>query len=136
MIELAKKNNPTANFKVMDCRQINNLDTKYDGIVCGFCLPYLAEADSSKLVFDCNRLLADNGILYLSFVEGDKNKSGFQVGSSGDRTYFHYYNINNLELLLFDNGFEKLKIFKVSYKKTDESSDEHTILLTKKKTTA
>ncbi len=41
MIELAKKNNPSANFVVMDSRQINSLDKKYDGIIVGFCLPYL-----------------------------------------------------------------------------------------------
>ena len=28
MIELAKKNNPTANFDIMDSRQINNLNQK------------------------------------------------------------------------------------------------------------
>jgi trans-aconitate methyltransferase len=42
MIELAKKNNPTAKFAVMDSRQINRLETKYDGIIGGFCLPYLS----------------------------------------------------------------------------------------------
>ena len=36
MIELAKKNNPTANFFVMDCRQIHLQTNKFDGIVCGF----------------------------------------------------------------------------------------------------
>lgn len=33
MIELAKRNNPTAKFAVMDSRQINSLETKYDEIV-------------------------------------------------------------------------------------------------------
>src|SRR5437016_8972835 len=32
MIELAKKNNPTANFSVMDSRRINELDKFYDEI--------------------------------------------------------------------------------------------------------
>jgi 2-polyprenyl-3-methyl-5-hydroxy-6-metoxy-1,4-benzoquinol methylase len=36
MIQLAKVNNPTATFKVMDSRQIMDLNTKYDGIICGF----------------------------------------------------------------------------------------------------
>ena len=39
MIELAKMNNPTASFAIMDCRQIDELETKYEGIVCGFCYP-------------------------------------------------------------------------------------------------
>lgn len=36
MIVLAKKNNPTAEFQVMDARHIHQLSQKYDGIICGF----------------------------------------------------------------------------------------------------
>ena len=52
MIELAKRNNPTANFSIMDCRKISTLTTKFDGIICGFCLPYLSQTESAKLVAD------------------------------------------------------------------------------------
>src|SRR5690606_29153072 len=50
MTELAKWNNPTARFAVMDSRQICNLDTKYDGIIGGFCLPYLSQTESNELI--------------------------------------------------------------------------------------
>jgi len=136
MIELAKANNPSANFLVKDSRQINEITKQFDAIVCGFCLPYLSETDISKLISDCHYLLTDNGLLYISFVEGDQNKSGFQVGISGDRVYFYYHDLDNIEQLLWKNGFEKLKIFKVNYKKADESNEVHTIIITKKKTTA
>lgn len=62
MIELAKANNPTADFKVMDCREIDKLQSKFDGIICGFCFPYLSEFDSSKLVKGCGNLLNDKGV--------------------------------------------------------------------------
>lgn len=71
MIELAKLNNPTAHFAVMDSRQINNRDTKYDGIICGFCLPYLSHTESNELISNAYDLLNDNGLIYLSFEEGD-----------------------------------------------------------------
>ncbi|MBP8669619.1 MAG: class I SAM-dependent methyltransferase, partial [Bacteroidia bacterium] len=64
MIELAEKNNPTAKFAVMDSRQIDELKTNYDGIVCGFCLPYLSQTDSQKLIADCYNLLNENGLTY------------------------------------------------------------------------
>lgn len=136
MIELAKKNNPTASFAIMDCRQISGLETKYDGIVCGFCLPYLSQIDSKTFISDCNNLLNENGQLYLSFVEGDPNKSDFQVGSSGDRTYFYYYNLDDLTEQLEKNSFEQIKVFKVDYKKAENKIDKHTILTAKKKTTS
>ncbi len=136
MIELAKKNNPTASFAIMDSRQISDLDTKYDGIVCGFCLPYLSPQDSEKLISDCYNLLNENGHLYLSFVEGDPNKSDFQVGSSGDRVYFYFHNLDDLKAKLIESGFDQLNTFKVNYKRSENEIDIHTILTGKKTTTA
>ncbi len=134
MIELAKKNNPTASFAVMDSRQISNLKTKYDGIVCGFCLPYFSQTDSIKLISDCYNLLNTAGLIYLSFVEGDPNKSGFQVGSSGDRTYFYFHKLSDLTKQLTEKKYEEIKVFNVEYKKTENEKDIHTILTAKKTT--
>lgn len=132
MIELAQKNNPNASFAIMDSRNIDELKTKFDGIICGFCLPYLSNEDSQKLVADCSNLLNENGLIYISFVEGDPNKSGFQIGSSGDRCYFYFHCLENLKTLLIENEFDDLKIFKVEYKKSDNEIDIHTILTAKK----
>ena len=136
MIALAKKNNPTASFAVMDSRLIDKLEAKYDGIVCGFCLPYLSQTDGSKLIADCYHLLNDNGLLYISFVEGDPSKSGFQVGSSGDRSYFYFHDLNELKRQFIDNKFVELKIVKVEYKKSETETDIHTVLTAKKKAIA
>jgi 2-polyprenyl-3-methyl-5-hydroxy-6-metoxy-1,4-benzoquinol methylase len=136
MIELAKINNPSANFSVMDCRQINNLKIKFDGIICGFCLPYLSQADSEKLISDSYNLLAGHGLIYLSFVEGDPKKSDFRVGSSGDRVYFYYHNLDKIKMKLINHEFQELKVFKVEFKKSESEKDIHTILIAKKKTTA
>lgn len=132
MIELASKSNPTANFAVMDSRQIDEIKTKYDGIVCGFCLPYLSHSDSQKLIGDCYNLLNENGLIYMSFVEGDPNKSDFQVGSSGDRIFFYYHNLDELKKQFVENNFEELQTFKVEYKKSETEIDIHTILTAKK----
>lgn len=136
MIEFAKENNPKARFAIMDSREISNIKTKYDCIICGFCLPYLSHTDSEKLIFDANNLLNDNGLIYISFIEGDPNKSGFQVGSSGDRSYFYYHNLDKLKTHLLDNSFGDHKVFRVEYKKSETEKDIHTILTAKKKTTA
>lgn len=133
MVELAGKNNPAASFAVMDCRQIDEIKTKYDGIVCGFCLPYLSHPDSRKLISDCANLLNGGGLLYISFVEGDPCKSDFQSGSSGDRVYFYYYNLDDLKLQLVENRLEELQTFKVVYKKSETETDIHTIIIAKKK---
>lgn len=132
MIELARKNNPTADFRVMDVRQIGELKTKLDGIVCGFCLPYLSLEDSKKLLADCYQLLNDNGFLYLSFIEGDPKKSDYQSGSSGDRVYLYYHKLADLKLQLIENRFSILNTYMVHYKKSDNETDTHTILIAEK----
>lgn len=133
MIELAKKNNATARFAIMDSRQIDVIETKFDGIVCGFCLPYLSHNDSNKFFIDCYNLLHKDGFIYISFVEGNPQKSDFQISSSGDRVYFYFYNLNDLKFVLTENNFEVLTTCFVEYKKTETEIELHTILIAKKK---
>ncbi|MFD1552963.1 class I SAM-dependent methyltransferase [Putridiphycobacter roseus] len=132
MIELSKKNNPTAEFEIMDCRKIDSLNTKFDAIICGFCIPYLSNNDCKKLISDCKYLLNDNGILYLSFIHGNYENSGYISGSNGDRTYFYYHNLNNLEKTLKSNHFVINKLIPINYIKIDGTDEIHTILISKK----
>lgn len=132
MIELAKKNNPTANFAVIDSRQINRIETKYDGIIGGFCLPYLSHNESNNLISNSYNLLNENGLIYLSFVEGDPAESNFKVGSGG-RVYFHFHNLDDLKKQLIKTKFDEIEIFRVKYKTSETEFDIHTILTAKKK---
>lgn len=133
MIQLAKANNPTASFQVMDIRKIDQIESKFDGIVCGFCLPYLSEKDCQKLILDSYFLLNNDGLLYISFVEDSKANSGFKSASSGDRTYFYYHGVENLKLLLSQNSFDLVRILKVNYEKADKEKEIHSIVIAKKK---
>ncbi|MEO7175580.1 MAG: class I SAM-dependent methyltransferase [Saprospiraceae bacterium] len=132
MITLAAKNNPSAEFRAMDCRDISSLEDKYDGIICGFCLPYLSEDEMNKLLANCHDLLSPQGILYLSFVEGDPQDSGYKTGSSGDRTYFYFYTIEQIKSALLNNGFESIEAIMVNYPRGEDTIEEHTILLCRK----
>ena len=132
MIELAKANSPTADFKVMDCREIDKLHSKVDGIICGFCIPYLSKIDSLKLIKNCGNLLNDQGVLYISFVEGDYIKSGFQVASSGDRAYFYFHTLDSLTKELTNNNFKTIKILNKNYKKSIAIEEVHTIIIARK----
>ena len=132
MIELAKANNPTASFQVMDIRQIDKIESKFYAVVCGFCLPYLSQTDSLKLIADSSNLLNSDGLIYISFVEGDPTKSGYQTASSGDRTYFYYHNLEYLKSILIENNFKDIQIQKVQFKLSENQSEIHTILTASK----
>ena len=131
MIALARKNNPTAQFAVMDSRQIKDLKDKYDGIIGGFCLPYLSGEESKELIANAYDLLNEKGLLYLSFVEGDPAKSDFKVGNGG-RVFFYFHRLDDLEKQLVETGFDELETFKVAYKTSETGFDVHTIVTAKK----
>lgn len=129
MISLAKKNNPTAKFKVMDGRKINTISSKFDGIISGFYLPYLSQLDCLNFIKDCSSLLNINGVLYISFVEGDPKDSGYQTGSTGDEIYFNYHHLNNLKKELIQHDFAILKVIHKQYSKKDRATEIHTIII-------
>jgi SAM-dependent methyltransferase len=107
MIELARQNVEGVDFRVMDVKEITNFKTKYDAIMCSFCLPFLSKKDTNKLIADCADSLKDKGVLYISTMEGDESKAGFETTSFSGKAeiYFNYHKKQDLEKALLDNGF-------------------------------
>jgi len=132
MISLAKANNPSAKFEVMDARAINEIETTFDGIIAGFCLPYLSPQDANTFIFNTYQLLNKHGCVYLSFVEGNPSQSGFQTASTGDRSYFYYHNLEQLKTQLSSAGFQAFKTFFVEYQNAKKETEIHTILVARK----
>ena len=132
MLELAKKNNPAIDTQILDCRNLNTLKNTFDGIVCGFTLPYLSKEDVSTLIADCTKIMIEKGVLYLSFVEGNYEDSCFISGSSGDRTYFYYHELNQIKEAVESNNLTLADHSHVTYKKTDGTIEIHTLIMAKK----
>lgn len=111
MLQLAKKNNPTANFKPLDCKHIGEINMRFDGLICGFCLPYLSKEDVNSFIRDSYKLLNNNGILYISTMEGAYDSSRFIGSSSGgkERIFTYYYTEEYLKNVLLKNGYTILE---------------------------
>lgn len=71
-------------------------------------------------------------MIYLSFVEGDPDKSDFKIGSGG-RVYFQFHNLEDLKTQLIKTKFAEIETFKVKYKTSETDFDIHTILTAKKR---
>jgi SAM-dependent methyltransferase len=115
MLRLAERNNPSARFQLLDCRDILNLEETVDAIVCGFCLPYLDKSDALQLIADCARLLTPAGLIYISTMEGDYEKSALKTTSSGASIFVHYHQADYLTEALKHNDFKVLSVQRQDY---------------------
>lgn len=91
MINLAKQNNPTANCFLLDAREIKRLAKKYDVIIAGFAFPYLNLEEVAQFIAEASGMLNEHGLLYISTMEKDYEKSGLVTGSKGDEMMMHFY---------------------------------------------
>lgn len=134
MLDLAKKNSPSIHIQKMDCRYLNEIQNTFDGIVCGFTIPYLDKQDTQNVIADCYKKLSKGGIIYLSFVEGDYENSGFISGSTGDRTFFYYYSQYFIQNCLKSEGFELIDRSEIDYTKADNTIQKHLVYIAEKLT--
>ncbi len=132
MVALARKNVPNAQFAVLDARNMTSSLGKFEGIVMGFCIPYLSIEDVDTLLFSCNEMVENGGVLYLSFVEGEAAQSGYQTGSTGLKTYFHYHSLNLIADLLMKYNWEQSEVFKIPFQKSNGQSEFHTVIIATK----
>ena len=107
MVEIAQKTVSNVDFRVMDVKAIKSLNSQFDSIMCSFCLPFLSKNDTYKLISDCSESLVNDGILYVSTMEGDELKAGFETTSfsGGSKVFFNYHLQQDLEKALTENGF-------------------------------
>lgn len=124
MLELAKRNNPSAHFELMDCRDMALLNKKFDAILFGFCLPYLSKEEAVQLIQTASAMLKPKGILYISTMEDTYEKSGLQWSSDGkDQIFIHYHQEDYLREAIKDSGLE---LFSLERKQTDSPTNTST----------
>ncbi len=121
MLELAKTNNPTATFELRDGREIAIIGKQYDGIVCGFGLPYFSKEEAMQFIADAAKMLVHKGVLYISTMEDDYSKSGLQTGSSGDQVYMHFHEEGYLSAAMEKNGLTITSVQRIKYPNADGS---------------
>lgn len=131
MLSLARENNPTASFELLDARKIADLTERFDAILCGFCLPYLSKEDAFQLITDAAKILKPGGILYLSTMEDDYTKSEYKKGSGGDEIFMYFHEGAYLTEALIRHGYELLKIKRQDFPSSDGTKVVDLIIIAK-----
>ncbi|WP_346857491.1 class I SAM-dependent methyltransferase [uncultured Draconibacterium sp.] len=134
MIKIARENVEDVDFRIMDVRNILTLDQQFDCIMCSFCLPFLSKNDSFKLIADCSKKLKSNGVLYISTMEGDESKAGFESTrfSGNSKVYFNYHKKTDLQNALLQNGFKTEYTIEQDYAEQDGRLTTDLIFIAKK----
>lgn len=137
MVKLAIANNPTASFQKFDCLHLDRLEGQYGGVICAFLIPYLSMSEVRKMITDINGLLLDNGVVYLSTMEADFNKSAYQKSNTNSdlRLFTYYYSIAFLKETLEQNGLKILYEHRVKQVNIKTSTSTHDIILIASKAT-
>jgi len=120
MLELAKANNPGANIMEMDGKAIGSLERQFNGVVCGFLLPYLSKEEAGDFISAAAGRLLPGGALYLSTMEDDYNKSGIYKSSSGDEVYIYYHEERQLVRMLEACGLHIRHLQRKNYRDSND----------------
>jgi ubiquinone/menaquinone biosynthesis C-methylase UbiE len=119
MTRIAKENVPAAEFIVSDLRNLRMEEQHYKAIIASFCLVHLNNEETGDLLKNIGIMLKQDGLLYLSCMEGEK--SGYETTSfsSGHAIFFNYYTEQFLKELLAANHFVVRHTFKQDYLEDD-----------------
>ena len=70
MIQKARQMIPSFSGHVLKIQEISTLSQSFDGILCGFGFPYLNREEVKSCMVHCHEKLSENGLFYVSYVEG------------------------------------------------------------------
>jgi cyclopropane fatty-acyl-phospholipid synthase-like methyltransferase len=121
MIKEAVRQNPASKFEVMDIKDAGNIIQKFDAIIAAFSLPYISQHDVPLLFENAAKLANNNAIFYLSFMEGARERSGFEKTSftGENELYINYYERGEIEQLLKEHQFMIQAFYTKDYLETD-----------------
>lgn len=106
MLRQARLRVPSAEFKVMDCRNIRELGQEFDACAFAFGVSYLTDDDANRFFTSLNATVSASAMLYLSTITGEPSWSGFETSSSGDRVYLKYRSISEVVAMVERAGYK------------------------------
>lgn len=105
MLRQARLRVPSAEFKLMDCRNLGGLEKVFDACAFAFGLSYLTDDDAYRFFTSLNANLAHSAILYVSTITGEPSWSGFETSSGGDRIYLKYRSVTEVVSMVEQAGY-------------------------------
>ncbi|MFM2016711.1 MAG: hypothetical protein RL007_367 [Bacteroidota bacterium] len=124
MISKAKEKIPEGDFRVMDIRNVSQLEELFDVIVLGFCIPYLNDKEIITLLNDCRQLTRFGGYIYLSYIVADST-----TPFNAENPVMRRHNRATIATYLTQAGLNNEIEFTSSYTDSKGNTETHIALL-------
>lgn len=112
MVRAAKKKCPNATFHVMNTKELEFSDEKFDGVWANSSLLHISKKDISQALGEVYRVLKMGGIFYLSLKQGDgEHIISDQRYNIEAKKFFSYFRVEEIEVLLEEGGFDIIKLY-------------------------
>ena len=105
MIKQARARVPSAEFHVLDCRELHRLKRAFQGAAFMFGLSYLTDTDAGRFFTSLNQVLRPGGTLLLATITGQCARSGYESSSAGDRVFMVYRTAIEVRRLVESYGY-------------------------------
>lgn len=108
---------PGLALKHMDVRHMDSLPkNSFDGVWCNAVLFHLTDADILKTLKEFHRVLKKDGIMYISYREGEGEEEIVEPAVSDEPRFFNYKTVDSMNDLLEESGFTTIETVRVSEK--------------------
>lgn len=110
LIAIAEREAPQATFRVLDIRQVDELNEEYDGIFMQAALLHFPKAEAVEILGNLAKKLVAGGFFYVAVKESRKDQLDEQILKENDYGYpyerfFSYYTQQEIE-----EYFQKLSL--------------------------
>lgn len=132
MVKLARKSVPSGKFSCGDLRDISFPEESFDAILLSFCIVHLNGTETADLLEKAAKYLKQEGILYLSFMEG-KNDGFEKTSFSEEELFFYYHSAEKVQEILQDHHLSINQFSRQGYLERDGSITTDVFIFARKK---
>jgi ubiquinone/menaquinone biosynthesis C-methylase UbiE len=131
MLKIARRTVPGGRF-IMQSIIDFNLEEKADIIINGFGLPYLDSSEVKHCITRSAEALKTGGLIYVSFMNGDKKLFETPSFSDDSSILIHYHDMNTIENELTHAGIVIDKRWELDYFESDGSITKDVVIIGEK----